>query len=65
MYLEQLCHFSSLLFRFCRVFLLDHAESGYGEFELDFEFVLVLLGGLFGGCGGWDVRRGWMRVAPL
>lgn len=33
-------HFSSLLLRDCGVFLLDHAEAGDGEAELDFELVL-------------------------
>lgn len=39
-YLEQLCHFPSLLFRLCRVLLLYHAQAGYGELELHLELVL-------------------------
>lgn len=39
-YLKQLCHLPPLLFYFRRVFLLDHAETGYGEFELHFQLVL-------------------------
>jgi len=40
---EQASHRSPLLFGHCLVFLLDHAEAGYRELELDFEFCLGLL----------------------
>lgn len=35
-YLEELGHGSALLFCNGLVFLLDYAEAGYGEFEVDF-----------------------------
>lgn len=43
MYLEQLCHFSPLLFGFCCVLLLHHAEARYGQLELHFELVLEFI----------------------
>ena len=40
-YLEKLGHGPSLLLGDCGVFLLDHAEAGNGELELDFDFGLL------------------------
>ena len=40
-YLEQLGHSPPLLLGDCGVFLLDHAEAGDGELELDFYFGLL------------------------
>lgn len=40
---EQASHRSPLLFGHCFVLLLDHAEAGYRELELNFEFCLGVL----------------------
>ena len=37
---EELGHGAALLFGYCFIFLLDHAEACYGELELHFELRL-------------------------
>lgn len=53
--LEKPSHGASLLFGYCFIFLLDHAEARDGELELDLELCLgvacvsfLLLGGRMG-----------------
>lgn len=39
-HLDKLRHFASLLFRFCCVLLLHHAQPRYRQLELHFELIL-------------------------